>query len=161
MADLKPITISRFYFEANGLENKMLKSVQEVAFQGQTAGSEKALASTKDAKTLRQSTSAGFEENPNITIEVYLAQGDMDFYNWFKAVMPTDYAGAAAGEGKWADSRKDCSITAYDPADKIVLQWQLRKAWPKSYKVSDWDAAGKDLAFETFELICEDIRRTT
>ena len=34
----------------------MIKSVQEVAFQGQTGGSEKALASTKSGKTLRQST---------------------------------------------------------------------------------------------------------
>jgi phage tail-like protein len=159
MAELKPITISRFYFEANGLENKMLKSVQEVAFQGQTTGSEKALASTKDGKTLRQSTSAGFEENPNITIEVYLAQGDMDFYNWFQAVMPTDYAGAASGEGKWADNRKDCTITAYDPADAIILQWNLTKAWPKSYKVSDWESGGNAQAVETFELVCEDIRR--
>lgn len=128
MAELKPITISRFYFEADGITEKMLKSVQEVSFQGQTAGHDKALASTKDAKTLRQSTSAGFEENPNITIEVYLAEGDMDFYNWFKAVMPTDYAGAGSGDGKWADNRKNCTITAYDPGDNIILQWIKHKS---------------------------------
>lgn len=159
MAVLNPVTISRFYFTADGLEEKMIKSVQEVSFQGQTAGSEKALASTKGGKTLRQSTSAGFEENPNITIEIYLVEGDMYFYNWFQSVMPTDYAGAAAGEGKWGDNRKSFSIIAYDPGDKLILQWDIQKAWPKSYKVSDWDVQGKELAFETLELICEDIRR--
>ena len=157
MAELKPVTISRFYCNFDGLEEKWIKSVQEVSFQGQTAGSEKALASTKDGKTLRQSTSTGFEENPNVTIEVYLREGDTDFYDWFKAVMTTDYG----GEGKWAENRKNGSIIAYDPADKIIMQWDMKKAWPKSYKVSDWDAAGTDLAVETYEIICEDIKRIT
>jgi phage tail-like protein len=161
MAELKPVTTSRFYVNFDGLEEKMIKSVQEVAFQGQTAGSEKALASTKGGKTLRQSTSTGFEENPNVTIEVYLREGDMEFYNWFKGTMPTDYAGAGAGDGKWADNRKSGSIVAYDPGDQIIMQWDLTNAWIKSYKVSDWDASGTDLAYETFEIVCEDIRRVT
>ena len=155
MADLKPITTSRFYVNFDGIEEKMIRSVQEVAFTGQTAGADKALASTKDGKTLRQSTSTGFEENPNITIEVYFCEGDLDFYNWFKGIMPTDYS----GDGGYWDNRKNGSIVAYDPADNIILQWDITNAWPKSYKVSDWDAAGTDLAYETYELVCEDIRR--
>ena len=161
MAELKPVTTSRFYVNFDGLDEKMIKSVQEVSFSGQTAGSEKALASTKKGKTLRQSTSTGFEENPNITIEVYLVEGDMDFYNWFQNTMPTDYAGAAAGKGKWADNRKNGSFVAYDPGDNLIMQWDLKKAWIKSYKTSDWDATGTDLAYETFEIVCEDIKRVT
>jgi hypothetical protein len=74
MADtpVRPVTTSRFYVEFDGLTEKLIKSVQEIAFQGQVKGYEKALASTKGGKTLRQSTSTGFEENPNFTIEVYL-----------------------------------------------------------------------------------------
>ncbi|MDX2228483.1 MAG: phage tail protein [Leptolyngbyaceae cyanobacterium bins.349] len=152
---LQPITTSRFYVEFDGMTDKLIKSVQEVAFKGQVKGYEKALASTKSGKSLRQSTSTGFEENPNFTIEVYLREGDMDFYNWFKGTMPSDYS----GDGKWADNRKNGSITAYDPGDKVVMRWEVKNAWIKSYKVSDFAADGGDLAFETFEMVCEDIRR--
>jgi phage tail-like protein len=158
---VKPIATSRFYVEFDGLTEKLIKSVQEVAFQGQVKGHEKALASTKGGKTLRQSTSTGFEENPNFTIEVYLREGDMDFYNWMQETMPTSYAGggSASGKGQWSERRKSGSIVAYDPGDKEILRWNITNAWIKSYKVSDFAADGADLAFETFEIVCEDIRR--
>jgi phage tail-like protein len=157
----QPITTSRFYVEFDGMTDKLIKSVQEVAFQGQVKGYEKALASTKKGQTLRQSTSAGFEENPNFTIEVYLREGDMDFYTWMQNTMPKSYASGsqAAGQGQWAENRKNGSIVAYDPGDKEILRWNITKAWIKSYKVSDFAADGADLAFETFEIVCEDIRR--
>ncbi|MBD2072915.1 phage tail protein [Phormidium sp. FACHB-592] len=158
---VKPITTSFFYVEFDGMTDKMIKSVQEVAFEGQVKGNDKALASTKGGKTLRQSTSTGFEENPNFTIEVYLREGDMDFYNWMQATMPTSYSGgsSAAGQGKWADNRKDGSIVAYDPGNNEILRFNVTKAWIKSYKVSDFAADSADLAVETFEIVCEDIRR--
>jgi phage tail-like protein len=158
-----PITTSRFYVEFDDMTDKLIKSVQEIAFQGQVKGYEKALASTKGGKTLRQSTSAGFEENPNFTIEVYLREGDMDFYNWMQATMPTSYSAGstpgASGQGQWAKNRKSGSIVAYDPGDQEILRWTVKNAWIKSYKVSDFGADGADLAFETFEMVCEDIRR--
>jgi len=161
-AEVKPITTSRFYVEFDGMTDKLIKSVQEVAFQGEVKGYEKALASTKKGQTLRQSTSTGFEQNPNFTIEVFLREGDMEFYNWMLQSMPTSYSagsGGAAGQGKWADNRKDGAIVAYDPGDKEILRWKITKAWIKSYKVSDFAADASDLAFETFEIVCEDIRR--
>lgn len=158
---VRPITTSRFYVEFDGMTEKLIKSVQEIAFQGQVKGYEKALASTKGGKTLRQSTSSGFEENPNFTIEVYLREGDMDFYTWMQNTMPTSYSSgaSASGQGKWSENRKNGSITAYDPDDKPILRWNITNAWIKSYKVSDFSADGSDLAFETFEIVCEDIRR--
>ncbi|MDJ0706124.1 MAG: phage tail protein [Leptolyngbyaceae cyanobacterium MO_188.B28] len=159
MADLKPVTTSRFYVEFDGMTDKLLKSVQEVAFQGQVKGNDKPLMSTKDGKTLRQSTSAGFEEQPNITIEVYLMKDDTEFYTWMQNTMPTSYSGAGSGGGKWADQRKNGSIVAYDPGDNEIMRWEIKNAWVKSYKVSDFAADGTDLAFETFELVCEDVKR--
>lgn len=161
-APVKPITTSSFYIEFDGLTNKMIKSVQEIAFKGQVKGSEKALASTKGGVTYRQSSSTGFEENPNFTIEVYLREGDMDFYNWMLATMPTSYSnGEASGGGKWAGNRKDGAITAFDPANKAIMRWEIKRAWIKSYKVSDFSADGSDFAVETFEIVCEDIRRVS
>lgn len=159
MADLRPVTTSRFYVEFDGMTDKLLKSVQEVAFQGQVKGNDKALMSTKSGKTLRQSTSTGFEENPNVTIEVYLAKDDKEFYNWMEQTMPTSYSGAGAGGGKWADNRKDGSIVAYDPGDEEIMRWELKNAWIKSYKLSDFSSDGADLAFETYEIVCEDVKR--
>lgn len=159
MAELKPVTTSRFYVEFDGMTEKLLKSVQEVAFQGQVKGNDKALMSTKDGKTIRQSTSAGFEENPNITIEVYLMKDDKEFYTWMQDTMPTSYSGAGSGGGKWSDNRKSGSIVAYDPGDDEIMRWEIKNAWVKSYKVSDFSSDGTDLAFETFELVCEDVKR--
>jgi len=161
MPDLKPISTSRFYLEFDGLSEKMIKSVQEVTFQGQVAGSEKALMSTKSGKTLRQSTSTGFEENPNITVEVYLVEGDTDFYDWLQDTMPTSYSGAGAGGGKWSDNRKNGAVVAYDPGDKEIMRWEIKNGWLKSYKLSDFAADSTELAFETYEIVCEDLKRVT
>ena len=162
MATLTAYTASTFYVEFDGITEKLIKSVQEIAFQGEVKGYEKALSSTKGGKTLRQSTSTGFEKNPNFTLEVYLREGDMDFYNWMLATMPASYSGGgggAAGQGKWADNRKNGAIVAYDPAGKEVMRWKITNAWIKSYKVSDFAADSSDLAFETFEILCEFIQR--
>ncbi|NJN20031.1 MAG: phage tail protein [Leptolyngbya sp. RL_3_1] len=155
MADLTPIGKSRFYVEFDGLTDKMVAKVGEVSFTGQTQGSEKPLASTKGGKTLWQSTSAGFEENPNVTIETYLCEGDMDWYNWMKGTMPK----SEGGDGDWAGNRKNGAIVAYDTSDEETLRWTLTNAWIKSYKMSDLDATGSELAKETFEIVCEAIDR--
>ena len=148
----RAITTSRFYVEFDGMTEKLLKSVQEIAFQGQVKG--------KGGVTRRQSTSAGYEEKPNFTIEVYLAEGDKEFYDWMEGTMPTSYSGArGSGKGKYQDNRKDGSIVAYDPSDQEIMRWTIRQAWVKSYKLSDFSADGTDLAYETFELVCEDIER--
>jgi phage tail-like protein len=155
-----PVTTSRFYVEFDGITEKLLKSVQEVAFNGQVKGYEKALMSTKEGKTIRQSTSTGFEEYPTVTIEVYLMAKDVTFYKWMSDTMPTSYSGASgSGGGQWAANRKNGSIVAYDPGNNPIMRWEIKNAWIKSYKVSDFAADGSDLAYETFELVCEDIKR--
>ena len=155
MTQLRPTPTSRFYFEADGLTEKLVASVQEVTFTGQTAGHEKALASTKDGKTLWQTTSAGFEENPDMTIETYLCEGDIDWYNWMKATMPK----SEGGDGKWNDNRKNGAVVAYDPQDEEVLRWNITNMWIKSYKVSDFAADSKDLCKETFTICFEQVNR--
>ncbi|MEI6063732.1 MAG: phage tail protein [Pseudanabaena sp. ELA748] len=155
MADLIPIPTSRYYVEFDGLTEKLIKSVSEVSFTAQTAGHEKPLASTKGGKTIWQSTSAGFEENPNVTIEVYVTEGNMDFYNWMKGSMPK----SEGGDGKWSANRKGGSITAYDSEDKAAIKWKLTNCWIKSYKVSDFNSESGELAVETFEIIAEQINR--
>jgi phage tail-like protein len=156
MADLKPIPTSRFMVEFGDFTEKFVKSISEITFTGQTAGHEKPIASKKGGKTLWQSTSSGFEENPNITMEVYVTEGDMEWYNWMLDTMPK----SEGGNGKWADNRLDGAIKAYNSADEVVLAWDIKKAWIKSYKVSDFASDSKDLAVETYEIVCESITRS-
>jgi len=156
MANLQPIPTSRFYVEFDGITEKMIKSVTEVNFTGKLAGHDKPVSSTKGGKTLWQTTSSGFEENPNFTVEVFLREGDMQMYNWFKAVMPK----SEGGDGNWSGSRKAGAIVGYNSADEEVLRWSITNAWPKSYKVSDFGADKSDLCVETYEIVCEQINRT-
>lgn len=157
MPELNPIPTSRYYLEFNGLEEKMIASVGEFSFEGKTTGHEKPLASTKGGKTLWQSTSAGFTDNPDFSVETYLVEGDMDWYNWMKATMPK----SEGGEGKWKESRKDGTLTVYNSMDEVVMQWKITNAWIKSYSLSDLAADGSEFVKETFEIVCEDIQRTS
>ncbi len=156
MADLLPIPTSRYYVEFDGLTDKLIKSVAEVSFTGQTQGHEKPLASTKGGKTIWQSTSAGFEQNPNVKLEVYVTEGDMDFYNWMLATMPK----SEGGQGKWSSNRKNGSIVVYDSEDTEVIRWNLTNCWIKSYEVSTFSAESNELAVETFDIIAEQINRS-
>lgn len=153
----QPIPTSSFYVEFDGLTDKQVKKISGVTMTAQTAGHEKALASGKGGMTKWQSTSSGFEENPSMTLEVYLAKGDMEFYNWLKAIMPK----SAGGEGKWAENRKNGSVVAYGPDGNEVLRWDMTGALIKSYKVSDFSGDSKELAVETLEFVMESINRVT
>jgi phage tail-like protein len=157
MTEVVPIPTSRFYVEFDGLTEKMVASVGEMSFEGKTAGHEKPIASTKDGKTLWQSTSTGFADNPDFSIEVYLVEGDMDWYNWFKSITPK----SEGGDGVGLAGRKGGKLTAYNSSDEVVLEWTVTNGWPKSYSVSDLSADGSELCKETFEIVCEDVVRTT
>lgn len=156
MPVLNPIPTSIFYVEFNGLETKMVKSITDFSFTGQTTGHEKPLASTKDGKTLWQTTSGGFKQNPNFTIEIFLSEGDMDFYNWMLATMPK----SEGGKGEWSKNRKSGSLVSYNSDGNEVMRWNVTNAWIKSYKVSEFAADSNQLAVETFEIVCEQIDRT-
>ncbi|MEA5467392.1 phage tail protein [Spirulina sp. 06S082] len=157
MTEVVPIPTSRFYVAFDNLSEKMVASVGEMSFEGKTAGHEKPIASGKEGKTLWQSTSTGFADNPDFSIEVYLVEGDMDWYNWFKSIVPK----SEGGDGVGLKGRQGGTLTAFNASDEVVLEWTITNAWPKSYSLSDLSADGSDLAKETFELVCEDIKRTT
>jgi phage tail-like protein len=155
MTELKPIPTSRFYVEFQGLEGRFIKSIAEFSFDGQTAGHEKPIASGKGGVTLWQTTSAGFKQNPNFSIEVYLCEGDTIFYDWMKASMPK----SDGGGGKWRENRKAGSLVAYDSEDEEVMRWNITNAWIKGYTVSDFSSDSNELAVETYEIVCEQVDR--
>lgn len=150
-----PIPCSRFYFEVDGLADKMVKKIDGIEFQGKTAGSNKPLASTKKGRELRQTTSAGYETNPDFTITTYVCKADRGWYDWMLETMPTSYG----GKGKWSGNRKSGSLVGYDSEDQEILRWDFSAMWVKSYEVSEFSADSDELATETFTIVCERVNR--
>jgi phage tail-like protein len=54
---------------------------------------------------------------------------------------------------------QDGSIVMYDIAGTEVDRWNLMKAWPSKWSVSDLDAGGDDVVTETIELQIEFLER--
>ncbi len=73
--------------------------------------------------------------------------GDREFYAWHQEMC----------EGKRAFA--DGSIVLYDLAGAEVDRWNISKAWPSKWSVSDLDASGDDPITEDIELQIEFLER--
>lgn len=164
MSDLnKPIAPSAFYLEIQGVaegEKSIFKSVSIPNYQPKVQGGQQAIGTTKGGKTIWQVNTAGFEGLFKIDC-VTIASGDSDstskkMYEWFKKCLPT----SNGGEGKWRDSKKEGSITAYDTDGKEVAKWQFFEAWPSKYKCADLDVSADSYIEETYTIVCEKFNRT-
>ena len=109
---------------------------------------------------MRQSTIGGFETHPTMTIEAYVSadpsSSSYRLYEWFKACMPA----SEGGDADWENNRKTGSIVVYDQQGER-LRWNLERAWPVKYSLSDADVTGDGLAVETFEITAESITKET
>ena len=74
----------------------------------------------------------------------------MAFWNWFQTVQ----------EGKWADQRKNASLTIYDQSGQEQARFELAGAWPASYKLADVSARSTDIEIEEVEVAFEEFKRT-
>ncbi|HBQ98308.1 MULTISPECIES: phage tail protein [unclassified Roseofilum] len=151
-------TANRFYLNFEGLENLEIKSMAALTYEGKVTGGDKPLHCGKRGSE-RQTTIAGYETNPSMTIEVYVnddTQGAAArLFEWFLDVMPKD----EGGNGNWASQRKSGSVVVYDPSNAEVLRWNLDRAWIKKYSVSDVDATSGELVMETYEFVAERITK--
>jgi phage tail-like protein len=151
---------SKYYIEFDGLTEMPIKSIAEVSYEAKVTGNEKAIESTKGGRTNRQTTSGGFDSNPSIKIEAYLSgdtsSASYQLYQWFKGCLPA----SDGGDANWKGSRKNASITVYDPDGRaMTMRYDITTAWIKGYSLTDGDATGSDLAVETFEFVCEKVKR--
>ena len=101
---------------------------------------------TKDGKSVTR-FSPGTVQYQTITLKREF-NGDKEFWKWHDAM--------CKGENKWADG----SIVLYDLAGKEVDRWNVSKAWPSKWSVSDLDASGDDPVTEEIELQIEFLERT-
>jgi phage tail-like protein len=164
MGDLvKPIAPSSFYLEVADIvkdEQSVFKSVSIPQYSPKVQGGQQAIGTTKGGKTIWQVNAAGFEGLFKIDC-VCIASGDGGstsklMYAWFKKCLPT----SNGGEGKWSDSKKSGSITAYDTDGNEVAKWEFAEAWPSKYKCADLDVTADAYIEETFTITCEKFNRT-
>lgn len=71
-------------------------------------------------------------------------------WNWFQEVQ----------EGKWANQRKNASLTIYNQAGEEQARFELAGAWPTSYKLADVNARSTDIEIEEVEVAFEEFKRT-
>ena len=71
-------------------------------------------------------------------------------WNWFQEVQ----------EGKWANQRKNASLTIYNQAGEEQARFELAGAWPTSYKLADVNARSADIEIEEVEVAFEEFKRT-
>jgi len=141
------------------VQQAYIKSIAALNYEGKVAGGDKALGSGRRGIRIRQTTIAGYETNPSITIETYISDDPNDasrqLFAWFKACLPPE----EGGDGKWSQYRADGSIVLYSADGEEVLRWNLSRAWPKKYSIADMDSTSGDLAVETYEIVAEMITK--
>lgn len=71
------------------------------------------------------------------------------FWKWFQSVQ----------DGNWATQRKNASLTIYDQAGQSQAKFNLKGAWPTSYKLTDVNARSTDIEIEEIEVAFEGFER--
>jgi len=134
--------IDGYFMECQGFKRSQeLISVCEVT--PQKWGSENA----KVGRVLRTKL-PGNNKSENIILKRGLCISDT-LWKWFKAVE----------EGKWGKQRRDGDLTIYDQGGAAKARFRFHRAWPVSYKITDFKASGSDFELEEVELAVEEFVR--
>jgi hypothetical protein len=134
-----------------------IKSFSGIDVEAKIAASELPIASGDKAQWTYQTTSSGYTDNKNFTIEAALEKGNKKLYDlWMKAI-PSTYKG---GGGKWNDTFTDGKITINDASGNEVVSYDLKQCQIVSYSVSEFDVGGRDIIMESFEFNAQMIKRT-
>ncbi|MBD3884266.1 phage tail protein [Phormidium tenue FACHB-886] len=144
------LTACKFYFEANGIEGKIIKEISGLGVESTPA--QEVHGSTKGGRSTRQATPTVVKFT-NVTIKV-IATSDKDLYIWYEACNKN-----MGDPSQWNSNRKDGSVTAYDQAGQAQARWEITRCYPCKYTGPTMTASGGDMANETVELVHEGITR--
>ena len=150
MAEL--LTACRFYFEADGVAEKLVLEVAGLSVESPVAGDGGVHGSGKSGVRVRQATPT-VEKFSNVTVKM-VATTDVDLYEWYKNCNTND-----GGASAWDSNRKAASVSAYDQAGNMQARWELVNAYPCKYEGPSFTAGDSNMANETLELVHEGITR--
>ena len=150
MAVAEFLTASRFYFEAQGLEQKIIKEISGLGVESTPA--QEVHGSSKGGVATRQATPT-VSKFTNITLKL-VATTDKDLYKWYE-----DCNKNMGGKSDWTSKRKLGSVSAYDQAGNMQARWEIENCYPCKYTGPTLTASSGDMATETIELVHEGIKR--
>jgi phage tail-like protein len=142
----------RFYFEADGLQDKQILEVSGLSAESPAAGGDKVLGSTKDGKNLRQAAPTQVKFTP-VVVKI-VATTNTDLYKWYEDCNKNE-----GGKSDWSSNRKAASVTVYDQAGTPKARWNLHNAYPTKYEGPKLEASSNDVANETITLVHEGLKR--
>jgi len=75
----------------------------------------------------------------------------MSFYEWVTGI----------SDGTKTNEDRACSVTIYlqDDAHNDIASWELINAWPSKYTAPDFNATSSEVAFESVEIVYEEMHR--
>jgi phage tail-like protein len=153
MAEQDEILVNcRFYFEADGLTEKMVLELGGLSAENPAAGGDKVLGSSKSAINMRQAAPTRVKFTA-VTVKV-VATTNKDLYKWYE-----DCNKNSGGQSNWASSRKAASVSVYDQGGSMKARWEMINAYPTKYEGPKLEAGSNDVANETITLVHEGIVR--
>ena len=93
----------------------------------------------------------GLTKYGNVTLKWGMSE-NMSFYEWVTGI--TDGTKAAA-----EDRVVDMNIYLQDDAHNDIASWELINAWPSKYTAPDFNASSSEIAFESVEIVYEEMHR--
>ncbi len=144
------LTACRFYFEADGITEKVIKEISGLGVESTPA--QEVHGSSKGGFATRQATPTVVKFT-NVTIKV-IATSDKDLYAWYE-----DCNKNMGGPTQWNSKRKAGSVSAYDQSGSMQARWEILNCYPCKYTGPTLTASGGDMANETVELVHEGIKR--
>lgn len=144
------LTACRFYFEADGITEKVIKEISGLSVESTPA--QEVHGSRKNGVAVRQATPTVVKFT-NITIKV-IATSDRDLYTWYE-----DCNKNLGGRSEWRNRRRTASVVAYDQAGDEQARWNIDSCYPCKYTGPTLTASSGDMANETIEVVHEGIKR--
>jgi phage tail-like protein len=94
----------------------------------------------------------GLTKYGNVTLRWGMSE-IMEFYEWV--------AGITNAEKSLPEDRcEDITIYLQNDAHEDVASWLLINAWPSKYTAHDFNASSSEVAFESVEIVFEEMKRT-
>ncbi len=93
----------------------------------------------------------GLTKYGNVTLKWGMSE-NMSFYEWVTGI--SDGTKAAA-----EDRVVDMNIYLQDDAHNDIASWELINAWPSKYTAPDFNASSSEIAFESVEIVYEEMHR--
>jgi phage tail-like protein len=146
------LTACKFYFEADGLSDKLLIEISGLSCSNPVGGGENVQGSGKGGTKTRQATPT-VEKFTHVNVKL-VATSERDLYTWYENCNKTD-----AGSGAWRSNRKSASVTAYDQSGTMQARWEVQNCYPCKYTGPTFSAASPNMANESLELVHEGIKR--